>query len=108
MTLRDRFWGWLAWHLPRGLVEWCAIRVFAAGTTGMWGDTVASDLSAIEAIRRWGDPAMEAIRRWGDPARTVEVDVERCDCRAQPPGWGRCTRAKGHDGPCAHPPPGAR
>jgi hypothetical protein len=29
--LVEKFWTWLAWRLPRGLVYWCAIRVLTDG-----------------------------------------------------------------------------
>jgi hypothetical protein len=42
---------------PRWLAYWCAIRVWAHGTTGPYGTTEASALTLDEALRRWQSPA---------------------------------------------------
>jgi hypothetical protein len=49
----NKFYKWLAWRLPKGLVYWCLIRVFAFVTTGEYSDTEVSELTAMEALRRW-------------------------------------------------------
>lgn len=54
--LKEKFWFWLAWRLPRSLVYFAAIRMFAHGTTGKYGDTEAPGLTVSDALRRWGDP----------------------------------------------------
>lgn len=52
----ERFWFWLAWKLPRKLVYWAGIRLWAFGTTGPNRHIAASELTVDEAIRLWGDP----------------------------------------------------
>jgi hypothetical protein len=49
----DKFYQWVAWRLPKGLVKWCAIRVTAAATTGEYSDTVVPELTAMDALKRW-------------------------------------------------------
>jgi hypothetical protein len=49
----ENFSRWLAWKLPRQLVYWCAIRLIAHATQGKYSATVAPDLGAIEALKRW-------------------------------------------------------
>jgi hypothetical protein len=47
---------WIAWHLPRNIVKWCAIRVAAHATTGQWGHEETPALLATDALRRWDIP----------------------------------------------------
>ena len=51
--LPERFCVWLSWHLPRGLVYWCAIRVGAHATTGRYGSQNVPELVFMDALRRW-------------------------------------------------------
>jgi hypothetical protein len=51
--VRDRALMAVAWHLPRRLVLWCAVRVVAHATTGAYGETLVPHLSGIEALERW-------------------------------------------------------
>lgn len=53
--MMDRFNKWLAWRLPKRLVLWCAVRVIAAATQGKYSDQVVPDLTAMDALKRWGD-----------------------------------------------------
>lgn len=48
---------WLAWRLPRLLVQWAYIRVVAGATTGRYGDTVPGELDVMTALRRWQSEA---------------------------------------------------
>ena len=52
---RDAFWQWVAWHLPKGLITWCYVRVGAHATTGEYGDTVVPELGMMDALKRWTD-----------------------------------------------------
>jgi hypothetical protein len=52
---RTRLALWLTWRLPRRVVYWCAIRLFAHGTTGRYGHTVAPELTVMDALERWED-----------------------------------------------------
>lgn len=54
--VRERFYRWLAWKLPRELVYWCAIRLIAHGTQGRWSSQVVPDLTAMDALLRWEFP----------------------------------------------------
>jgi hypothetical protein len=53
--MTDRFYLWLANHLPRRLAYWCAMRLWVHGTTGAYGATVVPELTVLDALRRW-DP----------------------------------------------------
>ena len=44
---------WVAGKLPRWLVYHCALRMIAHATTGKYGATLVSELSAMEALDRW-------------------------------------------------------
>jgi hypothetical protein len=61
-TVTGKRWRWhgpeprgrrIAWLLPAGVVYWCAIRVVAHATTGIYGGTVVPDLTAMDALKRW-------------------------------------------------------
>ena len=45
----------VAWKLPRWLVKWAAIRLMANATTGEHSSQVVPDLTAMDALKRWGD-----------------------------------------------------
>lgn len=49
----DRTARWIARHLPRRVVYWAAITVWARATTGPWDGTVASSLTMADAVARW-------------------------------------------------------
>ena len=44
---------WIVWKLPRRLVYWCAIRVFANATTGKHANQIVPELTALEALQQW-------------------------------------------------------
>lgn len=43
----------IVWNLPKWIIYWAAIRLFAHATTGEYGNTVASELTLMDAIGRW-------------------------------------------------------
>lgn len=45
---------WVAWHTPKWLAYWCAIRVMAHATTGKYGDTNPTTEPMMTALERWG------------------------------------------------------
>jgi hypothetical protein len=47
---------WLAWRVPRKLVYWCGIRMFAHGTQGRWSESEAPSLTISNALCRWEHP----------------------------------------------------
>lgn len=51
--LPEKFWFWWAWRLPKKLVYFATIRLIAFATQGEYGNTVVSELPAMEAISRW-------------------------------------------------------
>ena len=50
---KDKFFMWLVWKLPNRIVFWAAMRVWTYGTIGKYGDTIVSELTVIEAMKRW-------------------------------------------------------
>jgi hypothetical protein len=52
MTPADRFWHWVARHLPARLVYWSVIVAWARTTTGRWSKTPAPDLTTAEMLKR--------------------------------------------------------
>lgn len=49
----ERMLIFIAWHMPRELVRWCFFRVFAHGTTGVFGRECPSDTRAMDLAKRW-------------------------------------------------------
>lgn len=51
--MREQILMFIAWHLPRNLVKWCAIRLIAHATQGQWSTQVVPELTAMDALNRW-------------------------------------------------------
>jgi len=51
--MAERAWMFIAWRLPKTLVMWSSIRLVAHATTGEYDTTIVSELSAMDAIKRW-------------------------------------------------------
>jgi hypothetical protein len=52
--MREKFTIWLAWHLPRYLVYWCAVRLISeASVSKKYENTVLSELTAMDALNHW-------------------------------------------------------
>ena len=49
----EKLYQWLAWHMPKGLVMWAAVRLFAHATSGQYGHTITPALLAVDALKRW-------------------------------------------------------
>jgi hypothetical protein len=43
----------IAWRMPRDLVYWCAIRLFAHATTGEHEHGYVDEVTVLDALRRW-------------------------------------------------------
>lgn len=63
---KDKIAMWIAWHLPRWLVYWCAIRLNAHATQGVWGNESPNDISIMDALGRW-DVSSSLQLNSGDP-----------------------------------------
>ena len=48
--MRERFWIWLSWRVPRDLAYWCAIRV---GTEAPKSLEEVPMLLYLDALKRW-------------------------------------------------------
>jgi hypothetical protein len=55
MTLQDKLAAVIAYALPNRVIYWAAIRLIVHATTGQYGYTAVSELSAREALKRWND-----------------------------------------------------
>lgn len=55
--MREKIVMWVAWHMPKGIVYWCSIRLIAHATQGKYGDTEVPSLAAMEALQRWPEKA---------------------------------------------------
>lgn len=53
MRLGDSLAMWVAWHLPRAIVYWCAIRVGCHATQGEWSGEDVPALLMMDALKRW-------------------------------------------------------
>lgn len=51
--MREKVVRWIAWHLPRGIVYWCSIRLIANATTGEYSNQIVPNLGAMDALQRW-------------------------------------------------------
>lgn len=51
--LKEKFWMWIAWRLPKELVKWASVRLLAHATQGKWSDQVVPELLATDALKRW-------------------------------------------------------
>ena len=47
---------WIAHRMPRWLVKWCAVRLGAHATCGKYGNTIVSELTFMDALKRWDEP----------------------------------------------------
>jgi len=49
----EKIWMWFAWHMPKELVKWCAVRLMAHATTGKYSNVLTTQTTIIEALQRW-------------------------------------------------------
>ncbi len=49
------FWYWLVKKLPSKALYFAYMHVFAYATTGKYGDTVVSELTGMDAVKRFGN-----------------------------------------------------
>jgi hypothetical protein len=50
---KDKLLRWIAWHLPKSLVMWCAVRVGANATQGEYATQAIPELTFVDALKRW-------------------------------------------------------
>ncbi len=55
--IKERVAFWCAWRMPKWLVYFCSIRMIANATTGKYSSQVVPELSAMDALKRWDQPA---------------------------------------------------
>ena len=49
----DKICMFIAWHLPRRLIMWCAMRLGAHATTGKYETQIVPELNFMDALDRW-------------------------------------------------------
>lgn len=52
-SIRTRFVQWLAWHMPRDIAYWCAIRVVTHASTHALSNVEMGAITAVEALEEW-------------------------------------------------------
>ena len=53
--MKDKFYSWLSYRLPKKLVYFCVIRLMTFATTGKYSNTIVPELSGMDALERWED-----------------------------------------------------
>lgn len=51
--LNQKFFYWLAWKLPLGLVMWCFVRVMSNASSGKWGNEHIDEIAYKSAYDRF-------------------------------------------------------
>lgn len=55
-NMKEKLQKWIAYRLPRWLVEWAAIRLIADAVKGHnYASTKVQSLTAVEALRLWNN-----------------------------------------------------
>lgn len=49
----DKILMWIAWHLPKRLVYWCAVRLGSYASVGKYNRQIVPELRFMEALERW-------------------------------------------------------
>jgi len=52
--VKEKFYIWFAWMLPKPLLYWCFIRGCAIATTNEYASTVPDQLDLMTALKRVG------------------------------------------------------
>lgn len=53
MTTNERIWRWLAYRLPRDVVYFATIRLWAEATTGKLKDVESPSVTVADALKAW-------------------------------------------------------
>ena len=52
--MKEKLMIWIAWHLPKSLVKWAAVRVFAyASSTAELSNKAAGSITCFDATNAW-------------------------------------------------------
>lgn len=52
--MKSRIMNWIAYRLPREVVYWATLRLVAHATTGKYSEQIVPELTAMDALDRWG------------------------------------------------------
>ena len=53
MDLKTKINMWLAWHMPKRLVYWCAIRMFTRAHITTYRNLEIGDMDFVKAMTDW-------------------------------------------------------
>jgi predicted AAA+ superfamily ATPase len=53
MSLKEKFYRWLSYKLPKELVYFASIRMWARATTGEYSSDDATTITMSDAIKAW-------------------------------------------------------
>ena len=53
--LKEKIIKFIVWHLPKSIIYWAAIRLFAHATDEKYSKTNAVELTLPEALLRWNN-----------------------------------------------------
>ncbi len=51
--MKDKICMWVAWHLPKRVVMWCAVRISAHASGPCYPHQIVPDLTVCDAVKRW-------------------------------------------------------
>jgi hypothetical protein len=54
-TMKEKLWTWLAYHLPKSLVYWAAVRVFADVSCHELSSHEVARITVLEVMKAWGE-----------------------------------------------------
>ena len=75
-TRIERLQVWLVWRLPRWLIYWATIRLWAHATTGRWSHETPVGMEVNEVLKRWSKvPDNRQVMRDRYPYRQEQPDV---------------------------------
>lgn len=81
--MKNKIAMWIAWHTPRRLVYWCAVRLHAHATQGPYECQVVPHLTALDALKRWERDDLDLTRE----------DIGATSLDGLESGWGLIANA---------------
>ena len=51
--MKEKFWIKIAWLLPKNLIYWATIRLWANATQGEWAHVESPAVTISDAVKRW-------------------------------------------------------
>ena len=54
---------WIAWHLPRSIVKWAAVRMFAVASAGKFATKDAGAITFFDGMEAWNELNLTTSRK---------------------------------------------